>query len=111
LRGLARGVRELAQVGVVHGDIVDRNTLLKPDEASAAEGCQGQSRLVFVDFGCVAPEYRNDAFELGELFIWCKERSSWDDSVLRKVEDAAQVLKENGDFDKALSVLDDERDT
>ena len=110
LRDLTRGVRELAQVGVVHGDIVDRNTLLKPFDATAAEGCQGQNRLVLVDLGCVAPEYENDAFALGELFIWCKERSSWDVSDLRKVEDAAQVLKDNDDFDRALSILDDERD-
>ncbi|KAL5313674.1 hypothetical protein ACEPPN_018095 [Leptodophora sp. 'Broadleaf-Isolate-01'] len=111
LRDLARGVRELAQVGVVHGDINERNTLKKPHEVNAAEGYQEQNRLVLVDFGDVAPEYKSDAFALGELFIWCKERSSWGVSDLRKIEDAAQVLKENGDFDRALSVLDDERDT
>lgn len=110
MRDLARGVRELSQAGVVHGDIVDRNTLLKPDDETAVEVCQGQSHLVLVDLGCVAPKYKNDAFALGELFIWCKERSSWDVSDLRKVEDAAQVLKDNGDFDRALSILDDERD-
>lgn len=110
LRDLAHGVRELAQAGVVHGDINDRNTLRKPHEATAAEEYQGQSRLVLVDFGDIAPEYKNDAFALGELFIWCKERSSWGVSDQRKVEDAAEVLKENGDFDLVLSVLDDERD-
>ncbi|KAH9222563.1 hypothetical protein DL95DRAFT_454568 [Leptodontidium sp. 2 PMI_412] len=111
LRDLARGVREPAQVGVVHGDINERNTLKKPHEVNAAEGYQEQNRLVLADFGDVAPEYKSDAFALGELFIWCKERSSWGVSDLRKIEDAAQVLKENGDFDRALSVLDDERDT
>ncbi|KAE9369883.1 hypothetical protein N431DRAFT_547196 [Stipitochalara longipes BDJ] len=110
LRDLAHGVRELAQAGVVHGDINERNTLKKPHEATAAEGYQGQSRLVLVDFGDMAPEYKNNAFALGELFIWCKERSSWGGSDQRKVEDAAQVLKENGDFDRVLSVLDNERD-
>jgi hypothetical protein len=84
LRDLTRGVRELAQVGAVHGDIVDRNTLLKPDEATAAQGFQRQNRLVLVDFGSVAPEYKNDAFALGELLIWCKERSLWDVSDQRK---------------------------
>ena len=69
LRGLTRGVRELAQVGVVHGDIVDRNTLLKLDEATAAQGFQRQNSLVLVDFGSVAPDYKNDAFALGELFM------------------------------------------
>jgi serine/threonine protein kinase len=110
LRDLAHGVRELAQAGVVHGDINERNTLKKPHEATAAKGYQGQSRLVLVDFGDMAPEYKNDAFALGDLFIWCEERSSWGVSDQRKVKDAAQVLKENGDFDRALSVLDDERD-
>jgi serine/threonine protein kinase len=111
LRDLTRGVRELAQVGVVHGDIVDRNTLLKPDEATAAQGFQRQNRLVLVDFGSVAPEYKNDAFALGELLIWCKERSLWEVADQRKVEDAAQVLKDNGDFDRALSILDDDGDS
>jgi serine/threonine protein kinase len=111
LRDLARGVRALARVGVVHGDIVDRNTLLKPDEATAAHEFQRQNRLVLVDFGSVAPEYKNDAFALGELFIWCKERSLWDVSYQRKVEDAAQVLKDNGDFDRALRILDDDGDS
>lgn len=41
LRDLTCGIRELSQVGVMHGDILDRNTLLKPDDATAAEGCQG----------------------------------------------------------------------
>ena len=58
----------------------------------------------------MAPEYKNNSFALGELFIWCKERCSWGVSDLHKVEDAAQVLKENGDFDRVLCVLDDERD-
>jgi hypothetical protein len=110
LRDLAHGVRELAQAGVVHGDINERNTLKKPLEATAVKGYQGQSRLILVDFSEIAPEYKNDAFALGELFIWCKERSSLGVSDQRKVEDAAQVLKENGDFDQVLSVLDDERD-
>lgn len=90
LRDLARGIRELTQVGAVHGDIVDRNTLLKPNDATAAEGYQEHNRLVLVDFGCVAPKYKNDAFALGELFMWCKERASWDVSDLHKVEDAPQ---------------------
>ncbi|TAQ89913.1 hypothetical protein B7494_g1745 [Chlorociboria aeruginascens] len=110
LRDLACGVRELAQAGVVHGDINERNTLTKPYKAATAEGYQGQYRLVLVDFGDMAREYKNDAFALGELFIWCKERSSWGVSDQRKVEGAAQVLKENGDFDQALSVLDDGND-
>jgi serine/threonine protein kinase len=78
LRDLARGVRELALVGVVHGDINERNTLFQLHDATAAvEGSQEPDRLVLVDFGSVAPGYRNDAFALGELFIWCKDRSSW----------------------------------
>jgi hypothetical protein len=93
LRDLACGVRGLAQAGVVYGDINDRNTLIKPHEAASAEGYQGQSRLVLVDFGDVAPEYKNDAFALGELFIWYKERSSWGVSDQRRIEGAAQAWK------------------
>jgi RIO-like serine/threonine protein kinase len=55
LRDLAYGIRGLAQAGVVHGDINERNTLRKPLEATAVKGHQGQSRLVLVDFGEMAP--------------------------------------------------------
>jgi hypothetical protein len=53
----------------------------------------------------MAPEYKNDAFALSELFVWCKERSSWDVSDQQKIEGAAQVLKENGDFDRGAEYL------
>jgi hypothetical protein len=43
--------------------------------------------------------------------MWCNVRSSWDVSDQRKVEDAAQVLEDNGDFDRALSILEDDRDS
>lgn len=119
LRDLVRGVRELARVGVVHGDINDRNTLLKPPldhkasamittTATAAAAHYEQNRLVLIDFGDLAPEYKNDAFALGELLLWCMVRcSGWDAEERRKVGDMAGVLKESGDFEKALWGLDD----
>ena len=58
LRDLACGVRELTQVGVVHGDINERNTLQKPDEVTAAEAFQRHNHLILVDFGDMAPEYK-----------------------------------------------------
>ena len=110
LQDLARGVFELVKAGVVHGDINDRNTLVEPGEAATLDECQGTNSLVLVDFGEIAPDYKNDAFALGELFIWCKERSYWGFKDQRKIEDAAQILKENGDFGRVLSMLNDERD-
>jgi len=113
LRDLARGVCELAEVGVVHGDINDRNTLLTPLDPKAsistatAHNEQKQTRLVLIDFGEVAPEYHNDAFALGELLIWCMDRCSrWDGEERRMVERAAGVLKGRGNFEKALCGLE-----
>lgn len=107
LRDLAHGVRELARVGVVHGDINDRNTLLKPHvPASSREMFQEMHRLVLIDFGSVAPDYQTDAFALGQLFILCIERGSWDSAMQKRIEIAAKILLENGDFDKALQIMD-----
>ena len=110
LRDLARGVFELVKAGVIHSDINNRNILIEPGEATTLYKCQGTNSLVLVDFGEIAPDYKNDAFALGELFIWCKERSCWGFKDQRKIEDAAKILKENGDFGHLLSMLDDERD-
>jgi hypothetical protein len=104
LRDLTRGVRELARAGVMHGDIVDRNILKKPTGAATADGTQ-QYSLVLIDLGSVAPEYKNDAFALGQVFLWCKERCLWDSKEQRKVEDAARVLMEDEDFDRAVDIL------
>jgi hypothetical protein len=79
-----------ARIGVVHGDINDRNTLRKPTAN------QGLSRLFLVDFVDVAPEYKNDAFALGELFLWFMERCEWSAEDRRRIEDGARILKENG---------------
>lgn len=107
LQDLAHGVRELARAGVVHGDINDRNTLVKPPIlATSGENYQEKHRLVMIDFGSVAPGYKTDAIALGQLFIWCKERASWDSADQRRIEITARILQESGDFDKALQIMD-----
>ncbi|KAI1401081.1 hypothetical protein F4819DRAFT_496924 [Hypoxylon fuscum] len=66
IQGLVRGIREMANAGVVHGDINDRNTLLTPD-----------NRLVLIDLGEVAPDYISDAYALGTMILWAVEKVSW----------------------------------
>jgi serine/threonine protein kinase len=105
LRDLTCGVRELARAGVMHGDICDRNILKKPTGVTTADGTQAQHRLILIDLGSVAPEYKNDAFALGQVFLWCKEHSLWDSKDQRKLEDAARVLMEDEDFDRAVNIL------
>ena len=107
LRDLTRGVEELARAGVVHGDINDRNTLLKPFEESDGEARHEQSRLVLVDLGDTAPEYKSDAYALGDLLIWCMDKCSlWSDADRKMVQNAAMVLKDTGDFQMAMGILE-----
>jgi len=110
LQDLARGVNELAKIGVAHGDINERNVLLKPccDLAATytAEGYLEKSRLVLVDFGEVAPDYQGDVYALGELFGWCAEGCAWGGEDHVKVREAARILKEDRDFERALAALE-----
>jgi hypothetical protein len=59
-----------------------------------------------IDLRSLAPVYQSDAFALGQLFIWCKERSSWDDAEQSRIESVARLLQDSGDFDKALNAMD-----
>jgi hypothetical protein len=103
LWNLVRGVKWLGECGVVHGDIRYWNTVLQPSERD------GESRLVLIDLGNVAPEYDGDAKALGRLLLWCLDHSRdlRDDSGARaKVIAAAAALLAEEDFGTALTCLD-----
>jgi len=102
LQDLARGVNELAKIGVRHGDINEWNILLKP----TAKGCIEESRLVLVDVGEVAWCYQFDAHALGKIFEWCAEWCDWDEEDQEKVREAARILKKGVDVEKALDALE-----
>ena len=76
-------VRELGRIGVVHGDICDRNTLLTPD-----------NRLVLVDLGDIAPGYKGDAHALGAMILWVLERVDWDVAMVERVKNIGICLQQ-----------------
>ncbi|KAH7309079.1 hypothetical protein B0I35DRAFT_482812 [Stachybotrys elegans] len=82
IQGLVLAVWELARVGVLHGDINDRNTLLTP-----------QNDLVMVDLGEVAPFYKGDANALGKMITWALESVDWDPDVMKRVRVVAECLQ------------------
>jgi hypothetical protein len=91
---------------VVHGDINDRNILLKSasDHGGFAPASGPSSILVRVDLDDVAPEYFSDAHALGVLLGWCVERCSsrWD---LEQIARVRHVLQEREDFGMAFKIL------
>ncbi|PVH78539.1 hypothetical protein DL98DRAFT_656088 [Cadophora sp. DSE1049] len=99
IQDLARGVRELSRVGIVHGDINERNTLLR---SASREPC----RMMLCDLGSVAPDYQSDAVALGELLLWCSEHVSLTGAGPEKLEAAAKILQLTGKFDDALHLFD-----
>jgi hypothetical protein len=106
---LLRGVRELNRCGVLHGDIRDWNVVIyEPETAPATSEGKERARLMLIDMGDVAPGYEGDAKAMGDLFLWCLEHSptlTSDPEVKRRVEEAAEILGTNKDFDAALAVL------
>ncbi|KAK4102414.1 hypothetical protein N658DRAFT_523010 [Parathielavia hyrcaniae] len=98
LRHLIRGMRELAKVGVQHGDIKYWNTVLQPLPDD------GSSRLALIDIGTEAPEYEGDAKALGQLFHWYSEDVSGLRASKEKILAAAEALGQE-DFEAALQAL------
>lgn len=81
-QGLVLAVWELARIGIVHGDINDRNTLLSPD---------GQLNLV--DLGEVEPDYRSDAYALGNMMLWAMERVQWESTERERIRNIGRALQ------------------
>ncbi|VUC25083.1 unnamed protein product [Clonostachys rosea] len=82
LQSLVEAVEELSRAGVLHGDVADRNTLLTPD-----------NRLLLIDMGEVAPDYKGDAHALGKMMDWVCERVDWDTEALSRVKATAARLQ------------------
>ena len=82
-QSLVVAIWELDRVGVLHGDINDRNTLLTPD-----------NRLVFVDLGEIAPEYKGDAYALGSMMNWVLDRVDWNSAAVNRIRTIAKSLQQ-----------------
>ncbi|ROT40476.1 hypothetical protein SODALDRAFT_356465 [Sodiomyces alkalinus F11] len=104
LRDLTRGVRELHNLGVMHGDICDWNVTIQTPLGGVAAYSRG--RLLLVDLGNVAPEYEGDAKILGRLISWVLAHSQIRDRESQaRLEEAARILREDGDLDRALGAM------
>lgn len=93
LLSLVKTVGYLCAAGVLHGDICARNVCI--------DG--GSTQLI--DFGEMAPGYRNDVVAAGELLLWCAERIVVPDEVKARVTRAARELIEREDINAALDLL------
>ena len=93
LLSLVNTVRYLYAAGVIHGDICTRNV------------CIDGAFTQLIDFGEIAPGYRNDVVAAGELLLWCVDRLAAPDAVKAKVIRAASDLIEREDINGALDLL------
>ncbi|KAL2753496.1 hypothetical protein ACRALDRAFT_1065217 [Sodiomyces alcalophilus JCM 7366] len=101
---LTRGVRELHNMGIMHGDICDWNVTIQTPLGGVAAYSRG--RLLLIDLGNVAPEYEGDARMLGRLISWVLAHSQIRDAESRsRLEEAARILREDGDLDRGLAAM------
>ncbi|KAM9876254.1 hypothetical protein VDGL01_09629 [Verticillium dahliae] len=106
---LAHGVRELNQIGIMHGDICDWNVTIQSQEMAEETTHPEGGKLLLVDMGNVAPDYQGDAQVLGKLFHWCLQHSEAlgrNSDIKQRVVSAANLL-EKGDLDASLDKLQD----
>ena len=67
LYNLLQTVNYLNSIGIMHGDICDRNVVVDEDPGSASKDI----RLALIDFGEVASSYERDVKAMRELLSWC----------------------------------------
>ena len=102
LLDLACGLRNFSECGLVHGDICYWNVILTQPETTFQA-----ARLLLIDMGQLALDYKNDSYAMGDFFLWCLEHSTGlNDNVRtkRRIMTAAALLKD-GDIDRAIGVL------
>lgn len=100
LLDLARGVQNLSRCGRVHGGICFRNVVLTGPNPSQ------DARLLLINIGDIAPDYKGDAYALGDLLLWCMGHSAeLRDTATRKKIVVAATLAMEGDLDRAIGVL------
>ena len=106
---LARGVRELALCGLMHGDIRFWNVIVSGSSSDeSATILRQQERLLLIDLGGIAPEYKSDAYALGDLLLWCLKHAPLlkeDKASARRVMIAASILKADEDLERAVELL------
>lgn len=96
LASLLRTVEYLRAAQVVHGDICARNV------------CIDGSSTQLIDFGEVAPGYRNDVVASGELLLWCVEHMTVTNDVKVKISRAASELINREDLSAALVIFEND---
>jgi hypothetical protein len=99
LVSLLRTVEYLRSAQVVHGDICARNV------------CIDGSSTQLIDFGEIAPGYKNDVVASGELLLWCVERMMATNEVKEKISRAANKLIDLEDLNTALVILENSSGT
>lgn len=93
LVSLIKTLVHLRSAHVVHGDICERNV------------CLNGSSILLIDFGEVAPGYRNDIIATGTLLQWCMKEFS--EVERERLARAASELIDHEDIDAALTILED----
>jgi hypothetical protein len=79
-------VSHLVQLGVLHGDICERNVCVMEDD-------EGSALVTVVDFGEIAPNCEGDVVACGRLLHWCEERLVWKDIEWNCIREAARILQ------------------
>jgi serine/threonine protein kinase len=91
LKSLHRFIKtltELHQIGIIHGDICERNIAV----SIIHEYPISEYELVLFDFGEVAPRYEGDVKAAGKLLLWCLEQFTWTQYEKETIKDAASAL-------------------
>ena len=104
LRSLLETVMYLNGVGISHGDICDRNVVVKP--SNSGKSSDDTSTLILVDFGEVAPSYKGDIDATADLFLWCAKSLEWTEVGLTLIKDAVACLRDRN-IEGAIACLVD----
>lgn len=99
LRSLLETILYLNSAGISHGDICNRNVMVKPGEAP-----MDNMTLILVDFGEVAPSYQGDIDATADLLLWCTDSFEWTEVDLELIKDAILWLRRR-DIEKAIAGL------
>ena len=80
----------MRDANVLHGDICERNV------------CIQDSSIQLIDFGEVAPDYKNDVVATGTLLLRCMANMTVNDEQRLNIAGAAAVLIEHEDVAPAI---------
>ena len=98
LHRLVHTVTRLRLLGILHGDICERNVVLNVTCGHTSED------IALLDFGEVAPSYQGDLEMTALLLEWCVDSFTWTEREKKAVVTAAAKIRE-GDCENALDLL------